>query len=56
MNASLHNVAHPVLQELKALQVVTIDNQELLALPDSFIGLSVLRHLNVSNNLFTALP
>ena len=56
MNASLQNVAHPVLQEMKALQVVTIDNQELLALPDNFIGLSVRRHINVSNNLFTALP
>ena len=28
----------------------------LLALPDSFVSLSVLRHLNISNNLFTALP
>ena len=51
-----HNVAHPVLQVLKALQAVTIDNQELLALLDSFVSLSVLRHLNISNNLFTALP
>ena len=49
LNASLHNVAHPVLQELKALQAVTVDNQELLALPDSFVSLSVLRHLNISN-------
>ena len=51
-----HNVAHPVLQVLKALQAVTVDNHELLALPDSFVSLSVLRHLTISNNLFTALP
>ena len=28
----------------------------LLALLGSFVSLSVLRHLNISNNLFTALP
>ena len=55
MPSSMH-LSFPVLQELKALQAVTVDNQELLALPDNFIGLSVRRHLNVSNNLFTALP